>query len=147
MEQKRCFFIGHRDTPETVKPVLQAAVEQHIVEYGVTEFLVGRYGVFDRMAAECVIAAKKQSPQVVLTLLLPYHPGERKVVLPVGFDGSLYPPGQEKVPRRVAIVRANHYAVNVSDYLIAYAKYPGSNAGKILERFEERDEVRIDNLV
>lgn len=69
------------------------------------------------------------------------------MILPVGFDGSLYPPGQEKVPRRVAIVRANHYAVNVSDYLIAYAKYPGSNAGKILERFEERDEVRIDNLV
>lgn len=75
MEQKRCFFIGHRDTPETVKSALQEAVVQHIVEYGVTEFLVGSYGAFDRMAAECVIAAKKQHPQVVLTLLLPYHPG------------------------------------------------------------------------
>ena len=69
MEQKRCFFIGHRDTPETVKSALQEAVVQHIVEYGVTEFLVGSYGAFDRMAAECVIAAKKQHPQVVLTLL------------------------------------------------------------------------------
>lgn len=133
MEQKRCFFIGHRDTPETVKPALQAAVEQHIVEYGVTEFLVGSYGAFDRMAAECVIAAKKQHPQVVLTLLLPYHPGERKVTLPVGFDGSLYPPGQENVPKRVAIVRANHYAVDVADYLIVYAKHTGSNAKNICD--------------
>lgn len=138
MEKKRCFFIGHRDTPETVKPALQAAVEQHIVEYGVTEFLVGRYGAFDRMAAECVISAKKQHPQVLLTLLLPYHPGERKVTLPVGFDGSLYPPGQENVPRRVAIVRANHYAVNISDYLIAYVKYPGSNAKNILDYGKEK---------
>lgn len=80
MEQKRCFFIGYRDTPETVKSALQEAVVQHIVEYGVTEFLVGSYGAFDRMAAECVIVAKKQHSQVVLTLLLPYHPGEREVV-------------------------------------------------------------------
>lgn len=146
MEQKRCFFIGHRDTPETVKPVLQAAVEQHIVEYGVTEFLVGRYGVFDRMAAECVIAAKKQYPQVVLTLLLPYHPGERKVTLPIGFDGSLYPSGQENVPRRVAIVRANHYAVDVSGYIIAYAKHPGSNARKMYECARECTQKKLLNI-
>ena len=146
MEQKRCFFIGHRDTPETVKPVLQAAVEQHIVEYGVTEFLVGRYGAFDWMAAECVIAAKKQHPQVVLTLLLPYHPGERKVVLPEGFDGSLYPPGQENVPRRAAIVRANHYAVHVSDYIIVYAKYPGSNAWRMCECASECTQKKLLNL-
>lgn len=146
MEQKRCFFIGHRDTPETVKPALQAAVEQHIVEYGVTEFLVGSYGAFDRMAAECVIAAKKQHPQVVLTLLLPYHPGERKVILPIGFDDSLYPPGQENVPRRVAIVRVNRYAVDVSDYLVAYVKYPGSNARDVYEYAYKRGGIEVLNL-
>lgn len=146
MEQKRCFFIGHRDTPETVKSALQAAVEQHIVEYGVTEFLVGRYGAFDRMAAECVIAAKKQYPKVMLTLLLPYHPGERKTVLPDGFDGSLYPPGQESVPRRAAIVRANHYAVNASGHIIVYAKYPGSNAWKMCDCAMACSEKKLMNL-
>lgn len=146
MEQKRCFFIGHRDTPETVKSALQEAVVQHIVEYGVTEFLVGSYGAFDRMAAECVITAKRQHPQVVLTLLLPYHPGERKVVLPEGFDGSLYPPGQENVPRRVAIVRANHYAVDVSKYMIAYAKYPGNNARRMYDYAKVCSEKILLNL-
>ena len=34
-----CFFIGHRDAEETVFTKLSEAVEQHIVEYGVTDFL------------------------------------------------------------------------------------------------------------
>jgi hypothetical protein len=33
----------------------------------------------------------------------------------------------EKVPKRVAIVRTNHYMVDHSDYLIAYAWQPASN--------------------
>ena len=44
MGGKSCFFIGHREASEEIYPVLYAAVEQHIVEYGVTEFIVGHYG-------------------------------------------------------------------------------------------------------
>ena len=103
------------------------------MQHGVTEFLVGQYGAFDRMAAKAVIQLKEKYPDVVLTLLLAYHPGEKKVKLPEGFDGSLYPEGQETVPRRLAIVRANQYAVKHSGYLIAYAWQPGSNARKVVE--------------
>ena len=66
-------------------------------------------------------------------LLLHYHPGERPVKLPDGFDGSLYPPNMEKVPKRLAIVQANHYAVDTSGHLIAYAWKPGGNIRKIVE--------------
>ena len=58
---KTCFFIGHRETPDTVLPALMAEVERHIVEYGVTDFVVGRYGNFDMMAARAVLAAKKRT--------------------------------------------------------------------------------------
>lgn len=51
MRQKGCFFIGHRETSEEIYPVLCAVVEEHIVRYGVTEFIVGRYGCFDGLAA------------------------------------------------------------------------------------------------
>ena len=51
MDTKSCFFIGHREASEEIYPALYAAVEQHIVEYGVTEFIVGHYGGFDRLAA------------------------------------------------------------------------------------------------
>lgn len=133
MKGKRCFFIGHREASEELLPALRSAIEQHIVTYGVTEFLVGTYGGFDRIAAQCVIEAKQHHPGIMLTLLLPYHPAERKMSLPPGFDGSCYPPGQETVPNRAAIVRANRYAVDHADYLIAYAWHAGSNARNLLD--------------
>ena len=71
---KTCFFIGHRDAPEALRPLLDAAVERHITEYGVTEFVVGHYGRFDYMAAGAVQAAKARHPDISLVLLLPYYP-------------------------------------------------------------------------
>ena len=73
------------------------------------------------MAAKAVIAAKERHPDITLSMLIPYHPAERPIELPQGFDNTFYPPGMEKVPRRLAIVRANRYTVDHVDYLIAYA--------------------------
>ncbi|MFR3788034.1 MAG: hypothetical protein ACLTWR_12235 [Agathobaculum desmolans] len=86
-----------------------------------TEFIVGHYGGFDRLAARAVIKAKKTHPEVTLTLLLPYHPAERPMAAPEGFDGTYYHPDMERVPHRVSIVRANRYMVDQVDYLISYA--------------------------
>ena len=146
MSRKRCFFIGHREATDDLLLALRTAIEQHIVEYGVTEFLVGKYGGFDRLAAQCVIAAKQKHPDITLTLLLPYHPSERKIDLPQGFDDSCYPPGQESVPRQVAIVRANRYAVDHSDHLITYVWHAGSNARNILDYAEKRSSLHITRL-
>ena len=67
MGGKSCFFIGHREASEEIYPALYAAVEQHILEYGVTEFIVGHYGGFDRLAASAVKEAKCFYPEVRLT--------------------------------------------------------------------------------
>lgn len=147
MIAKSCFFIGHREANERIYADLRAAVEQHIVEFGVREFIVGHYGGFDRMAARAVIDAKKTHPEVTLTLLLPYHPAERPVETPEGFDGTYYPPDMERVPRRVAIVRANRYMVDHVDFLIAYAWHPGSNARELMEYAMGRGTTKITQLV
>ena len=143
MQGKRCFFIGHRDTTEDVLPALREAVDQHITEYSVTEFLIGRYGRFDRLAAQCVMEAKQVHPEIMLTMLLPYYPAEEKLSLPKGFDGSCYPFGQETVPRQAAIVRANRYAVDHSDYLIAYVWHAASNARNIIDYAQSRNRIQI----
>jgi len=142
---KTCFFIGHREASSEVLPALAEAVEQHIVEYGVTEFVVGNYGGFDRMAANAVIAAKKDHPEVTLSMLIPYHPAERPIEPPEGFDGTFYPPGMENVPRRFAIVRANRYMAQHADYLIAYAWHPASNARDLTE-FARKKGIPTTNL-
>ena len=48
---KTCFFIGHRDAPDSLLPELIRQAERHVTEYGVREFTVGRYGRFDCLAA------------------------------------------------------------------------------------------------
>lgn len=139
MGGKSCFFIGHREASEEIYPALYAAVEQHILEYGVTEFIVGHYGGFDRLAASAVKEAKRFYPEVRLILLPPYHPAERPIPMLEGFDGTFYPPGMESVPHKVAIVRANRYVVDHVDYLIAYAWHPASNARELVEYAKRRD--------
>ncbi len=103
------------------------------MEYGVTEIIVGYYGGFDRLAVSAVKEAKRFYPEVKLTLLLPYHPEERPIPTPDGFDSTFYPPGMECVPRKAAIIRANRYIVDYVYYLIAYAWHPASNARDLVE--------------
>lgn len=144
-----CFFIGHREAGEGLLPTLTAAVERHITEYGVTSFMVGRYGNFDKLAARAVIDAKKRHPEVTLTLLLPYHPFDRPIPTPEGFDSTFYPPGMETVPKRVAIVRANRYMMENSSHLIAYAWHPASNARELVEYARAREmkgAIHVENL-
>lgn len=126
MSNSRCFLTGHRDTSSDILPLLTAEIGRHIREQDVTEFVVGQYGGFDRLAAHALCRFKAEYPGLTLTLLCAYHPSERAVVLPEGFDGLWYPAGLEQVPRRFAIQRANRLTVEQSDYLIAGLRHPGS---------------------
>jgi len=143
---KICFFIGHRDAPESVRPLLTEAVERHIIDYGVTEFITGSYGQFDAMAAETVRKAKERHMEVTLTLLIPYYPYPFDAS---DYDGTYYPAGLETVPRPFAIIRANEHMIRTSDFLICY------DAGKIgktrefvamARRRERKGLLRITNL-
>ena len=130
-------------------PLLRQEVERHVIEYGVEAFVVGNYGGFDRMAAKAVAEAKERHPHITLSLLLPYHPTERKVTLSAAFDDSFYPEGLETVPRRFAIVQANRRMVACSDYLIAYVWHPASNAQRILayaQRQAQRGAITVTVL-
>ncbi len=119
--------------------LLQKTVEQHITEHNVVNFIVGYYGNFDRLAGKAVAEAKKRYPEVKLTLLLPYHPAERPIETPSGFDDTLYPPGMERIPRRLAIIRANYYMIDHVDFLIAYVWHPASNAQNFLIYAQKRE--------
>lgn len=149
MKRKSCFLIGHRDTGEEIYPLLAAEVERHITEFGVQDFFVGHYGAFDSMAGRAVIQAKRRHPDICLMMLLPYHPSVRKVELPSGFDGTFFPEGQESVPARAAIVRANTYMLQTTDHLICYVRYPSSGSREILELALKRQRkglMRVTNL-
>ena len=91
-----CFFIGHREANERLLPRLESEVERLITEKRVRYFYVGGYGGFDQIAATAVKRAKKKYPDITLMLVLPYHPAERSIEKPPGYDGTYFRKAWEK---------------------------------------------------
>ena len=149
MNTKSCFFIGHHNTEQSILPALIEAVERHISEYGVTDFFVGHYGSFDSMAAHAVQIAKERHPEIRLTLVLPYHPAIRPIEKPEGFDNTYYPWEDENIPKRLAIVKANHRMVDTCNYLIANAWHHLGGSGNVVDYARKREEkglIQVTNL-
>lgn len=129
--------MGNRHTPSDIRGQLADVVERHITEYGVTTFTVGRYGNFDSLVSGVLREAKKRHNNIELYLLAPYALTQ-KTEVPIDFDGTFFPEGLERVPLRYAIVQANRYMVQHSDFLISYCHHIG-NTRNIVEYAQRRE--------
>ena len=146
---KTCFFLGHRDAPDSLRPLLEESIVRHITAYGVTHFTVGQHGRFDALVMQALREAKRRHP-VTLSLLLAYHPFDRPVEVPEWFDDTFYPPGMEQVPKRAAIMQANRYMIRNSDYLICFDRGQVGNTRELVEvarRRELNGMMQVENLV
>lgn len=133
---KSCFLFGNRDAPYETQARIEQAAERHYRQYGVRQFYVGGYGAFDSMAASAIKALKRRYGDMELYLLIPYHPAQRSVAIPEGFDNTFYPP-LGNVPHRYAIVRANRYMIETCDTLICYVSHFG-NTRNLLDYAQKR---------
>ena len=143
-----CFFIGHREANESLLPRLELEIDRLITEENVRYFYVGGYGGFDQIAATAVKKAKKLHPDITLMLVLPYHPAERPIEKPPGYDGTYYPAGLEKTPKPFAIVKANQIMVDTCEWLVCYVRHGASNSRNILEYAQRREKkgfIQITN--
>lgn len=146
---RTCCFVGHRDPPEWVRAALTDAVVYHTEQLGVTDFLVGDYGGFDRMARAVLAELRRTRPEVGLHLMLAYLPAPGKAVDLTGCSDAIFPEGQELTPRRAAIPHLNRLMVEASDCMIAYVSHISGGAYKTLEyarKREKRGLLRIVNL-
>lgn len=146
---KTCFFIGHRDAPESIQEQLDMQVEYLVKMCDVSEFIVGCHGAFDRMATAAVQKAKRNYPGIYAYRLLCYHPYDCPVPIPEYFDNTIYPDVLYDVPKRFAIEKANLFALRESDFLVSYVRWYGGNSGKLLEYargMERRGSLRVINL-
>lgn len=144
-----CFFIGHREADERLLPKLELEIQRLITEEQVRFFYVGGYGGFDRIAATAVKRAKQTHPDITLMLVLPYHPAQRPIEKPPGYDGTYHPEGLENTPRSFAIVKANQLMVDNCDWLICYVRRRASNSGNLLayaQRRKKKGLIQIINI-
>ena len=66
-----------------------------------------------------VKTVKKRHSDMELCLLIPYHPAQKPLAIPEGFE-------LEGTPRRYAIVKANRYMIDTSDTVICYVAHFGN---------------------
>lgn len=108
-----------------------------------TVFFVGRYGSFDRMAAQAVKEIKKRHTQV-----LSYHPAIRPIEKPDGYDNTYYPWEDERIRKRLAIIKTNQRMVDAWDFLIAYTHHFLGGSGQIVEcacKREAKGSIHVTN--
>ena len=144
---KSCFFIGHREANESLLRRLESVIEWLITEENVRYFYVGGYGGFDQIAVTAVKHAKKKYPDITLMLVLPYHPAERPIEKPPGYDGTYYPEGLEKTPRPFAIVKANQLMADSCDWLVSYVRHGASNSRNLLEYAQRREKKGLIQII
>ncbi len=136
-------FCGHGDTigSGNLRAALANTIETLIRE-GATEFYLGGYGNFDRLAAEEVRNACKKHPDIRAVLVLPYL--KENADLSSFYDASVYPPLETVLPQ-FAIPARNRWMVDNCDGLVCYVTRSFGGAAEML-RYAERKGKRIFRL-
>lgn len=137
-----CFLFGHSDAPENITNKIISAIKDIYHAFGITNFVVGNRGNFDKIAKRAFLTAKHSVPQINLYLLVAYHPSERTPVADSSFDGILYPEGMEFVPKRLAIVKANQKMIETASAFILYVEHPGNSRTMLEKSFDAQKRIR-----
>lgn len=106
-------FIGHNECYGLSEDKLKEAI-RGLIENGVTDFLSGGQGGFDRLCGHCVYELKKEFPHINNYLVIPYL--SFNVYNKELFDSIIYPNGFEKYHFKSAIPARNRYMVDNSGY-------------------------------
>ncbi len=141
MREKTAVFIGHRDCYDLCQQNLQQAVED-CIKRGITTFLSGGQGGFDRAAAGVVCRLKPVYPHIQNHLVIPYL--TFRVFNKDLFDQIIYPEGLEKYHYKAAIGRRNRYMVEQSAVAICYVRHPFGGAATTYRYAEAKKLERIN---
>lgn len=126
-----CTFFGHRDTPDSVRPLLWETVERLIVDCGVDQFYVGREGNFDRMAAQ-ILHRMQRTYAISFAVVLSRLPTVRDACNDADGEAypTIFPEAVELGPPRFALDRRNRWMVDRADYVVTYVRWGSGGAAK-----------------
>ena len=140
-----CAFFGHKESPASIKPLLEKEIRRLIENEGYDEFLVGNQGHFDAMVFSTLKALKAEYPAIRYYVVLAYMPGGKTEYTTIDYSDTIYPEGLETVPRRFAISHRNRWIVENSNTVICYINHTWGGAYQAVILAEKRN-LPIINL-
>ena len=108
-KENTAVFIGHNECYGVTSEQIKKAIVS-LIDKGVTEFLSGGQGGFDRLCGRCVYELKKEYPHISNYLVIPYL--SFKVYNSELFDSIIYPDDFEKYHFKAAIPARNKFMVD-----------------------------------
>ena len=141
-KQETAVFIGHSECYGVSRSDVEKAIIS-LIEKGVTDFLSGGQGGFDRMCAGCVKKLKQEYPQIRNILVIPYL--TFSIFDKDYFDEIVYPDDFEKYHFKAAIPARNKYMVDNSAFAICYVTHGWGGAAQTYQRAIKKN-LTIINL-
>ncbi len=135
-----CTFFGHRDCDKEIYERLKNTIVKLIKNEGVTRFLVGNNGSFDRLVLRALRICKENFPHIDYFVVLAYMPKNDVFECP-----TLFPEELDNVPKRYAISYRNKYMIDKSDFVVAYISRNFGGAYKSFAKAKKMNK-RVINL-
>lgn len=154
LRAQTCCFTGHRILSEHEKARIPAKLDSillPLIERGVLVFWLGGALGFDTLVTEHLLTLKRQFPQLVICLALPFDgyrnrwseaQKSRAVHIDAQADQIVY---CSHTPSKGAFLQRNRYMVDQSRYCIAYCNRSAGGTAYTL-RYAQQKGLVIQNL-
>ena len=138
-------FFGHRNTPNSVVPLLRQILRELVEEQGADDFYVGNQGNFDAMVCRELSALRSEYPHIRCTVVLAYLPTEAGAISVPDGCRTVFPEEVATVPRRFAISHRNRWMIQKADTVVTYVAFSTGGAAQF-EHMAETKGKRIIRL-
>ena len=158
MQEKKCCFIGHRETPCTpeLKGKLKSVIKELIGQKSVTVFLFGSKSRFDDLCLETVTELKKEYPDVKRIYVRAVYPeiSERYERYLLTLYDETYMPERIDNAGRASYVERNREMIDRSNVMVCYydknyalnSLRKRKSGTKLAYEYAEKKGVEIVNL-
>lgn len=138
-------FLGHRDTPQSIKSHLKEILTALIEKEKADTFYVGNNGYFDQIVREVLKDLKYKHPNINYSIVLAYIPKSPNKGIYEDFENTIFPEEVAAAIPKYAIAKRNLWMVQKSDTVISYVTRSYGGAAKFKE-IAKKMEKRIIEL-
>ena len=136
-------FIGHRDAPNSIYPLIKKIVINLIENHSANTFYIGTHGNFDKIAHSVMVELSSVYTEITVYTVLAYMPQETRsfdfnlfeTILPEDVAGSI---------PKFAISKRNLWMIKKSETVIAYVKRGFGGAAKARKAAIAKNKTVID---
>ncbi len=138
-----CTFFGHRNTPESIEPILKSVLVDLIENENVDLFYVGNHGKFDTLVRKNLKLLQRNYPYIRYFVVLSSLPGSKKSD-DHDYSDTIIPEGFESVHPKYSVIHRNQWMINQADIIISYVNHTYGGAYNSLEYARRKKKIIIN---